>query len=118
MYRKGSEYYATQVFGNILAEYRGPEERLVEHGSRHSYRFVFYGSFPKDELSVFVRFPDRSARFFVGNRYYTGMGPFVPLWDGNSFTVEIPFVYGKGKYSIIMGRGNSFFPQGVDVTAR
>ena len=92
----------------------------VGYGDTAKLKFEFLGKFPKDQLTIFVHFPDRTARHYIkGGSYYTGSGPFLPIWeDDNIFYLEIPFDKGKGIYKITMGSYGSFYPEGLNIDVR
>lgn len=76
---KDGMFYATQVFGDLAARLLDVVTRRYKYGSEHVFSFKFLGKFPKSKISIFVRFPDSRARFYVTEqRFYTGMGVYKP----------------------------------------
>jgi uncharacterized protein YkwD len=62
--QKDTHFYATQAFGELFATLESDVPRSVEFGSEIALRFRYEGVFPRERLTVFASFPDRSARFF------------------------------------------------------
>lgn len=112
--------YGTQNFSDSQARYMGSLPIEVGYGDTAKLKFEFLGKFPKDQLTIFVHFPDRTARHYIkGGSYYTGSGHFLPIWeDDNIFYLEIPFDKGKGIYKITMGSYGSFYPEGLNIDVR
>ena len=115
--RKGDRYYATQVFGSLIAFLETELPEKLPYGSRQRLDFTFLGTFPREELSIYVTFPDRKARYFVSDEsYYVGGGPFIPTWHGaNAFSVDLAFQYGKGVYRLSVGRNGLYFEKGYEI---
>jgi len=107
-------FYATQVFGDLAARLEKAVARNYRYGSEHVFSFKFLGKFPKSKISVFVRFPDSSARFHLTeNRFYTGMGVYKPEWHGDTFRVRIKFDKGHGVYTLHVGSYGVYYAGGV-----
>lgn len=113
--QKDAQYfYGTQVFADLIASLETDVPATVPFGTELSLRFRFLGPFPKEQLTVFADFPDRSAKVFIsGGRYYAGGGPCIPVWDGEFFTITLKLDKGKGRYSVKFGKNGSFYPDGV-----
>lgn len=119
IYRNGNRYYATQVFGTLVARLSDKLPATVPFGSELKIRFSFLGMFPKEKLTVFVHFPDRNARFYTkSGSFYTGVGPHEPEWDGENFSITIKFNKGRGPYRITMGSRGRFYPEGISIRAQ
>ena len=72
----------------------------------------FIGSFPKAELYLYLTVPNKTARFYTNKTtFYTGGGPLKIKWLGEQrFEIELPSAYGRGTYSLGIGRKKSFAP--------
>ncbi len=118
----GPRYYATQKFGNLIAELTDRVPESVAVGTEVLLRFVYLGPAQKrDSLSVFVSLPDPRARFELGGgRYMIGAGLLEPRWTRNTeFSIRIPTNSGTGRYTVRMGYNNSFVDSpGITVIAR
>ncbi len=113
--RKGKTYYAAQVFGDLVAEMVSDTKQTYAFDTKQEFRFKFLGKFPRDKISIFLHFPDKSARFFTDeNIYYTGVGYYQPQWlDDNHFTLKVMFDKGHGKYHLTMGSYETYTPGGL-----
>jgi hypothetical protein len=115
----GEQVYATQSFSELVAVLEGDVPRRVPFGSELTLKFRFLGRFEKKRLTVFVHFPDRAAKVFVSkDRYYTGAGPYQPIWEGDRFTVKVLCNKGRGTYNLTMGKDGSFDPEGLRFEVR
>lgn len=121
-------YYITQIMTDSIARLlidslEGREVSSLEFSreTEVKLKFEFLGSFPKENLVVFVRFPDEQAKFLLseGKSYYTGCGVFTPQWEGKrSFTVTVPARYGIGEYKVYMGKEKQFYPFAISFYVR
>jgi uncharacterized protein YkwD len=112
-------FYATQNFGDLMAELTSIEPESFKYNDTVTFNFDFLGPFEKNRLTVFVSFPDNSAKFEMPNgSYYTGKGKITPAWNGNSFSFTLKLKYGKGVYKIMMGKDGSFYPEGYSFTVK
>lgn len=115
----GEHAYATQNFGDLIAVLKGPALRRIPFGSEITLKFCFLGGFAKNRLTVFVHFPDKTAKVHVpGGKYYAGLGPYEPLWEGNHFTIKILCNKGRGIYNVTMGIDGEFDPEGLRFEVR
>ncbi len=118
----GPRYYATQKFGNLIAELTGRAPDPVAAETEVMLRFVYLGPPQnRDNLSVFVSLPDPRARFELGGgRYMIGAGLLEPRWTRNTeFSIRIPTNSGTGRYTVRMGYNNSYVDSpGITVIAR
>lgn len=105
------EIYATQNFATALVMLEQKMPAQVPSGKPLPLKFRYLGSFPKEQLTVFVHVPDRSARFPVaGGSFYTGGGPLQPSWsDSRHFSLNVPTRFGLGEYSLGIGRSGSYY---------
>lgn len=112
-------YYVTQNFADPVAWLKDTIPASVKSGTTRSFTFQFDGKFQPKDLDVFVHFPDRNAKFFVGNgKFYRGAGPFQPIWKGKRvFEIKIDFTYGSGPYEIRMGTGGKTHSPGIRIQA-
>ena len=108
-------YYATQTFGDLIAEMITEPPDTIPIGSKRRFTFRFLGDFPREDLTVFLQFPDKGERFYLPDRsYYTGIGPYEPIWDNDEqFSLELVFDKGKGIYELVMGQKGTFYPNGI-----
>lgn len=114
--QKGDQLYATQVFGELVAKMVTELPDPVPYGSEQTLRFEFLADFPKEQLSVLVNFPDKSARFYTkGRSYLEGFGIYEPHWDGEYFTVAVKFDKGQGTYDLTLGEGGKYFSGGIKI---
>ncbi|TVR60430.1 MAG: CAP domain-containing protein [Spirochaetaceae bacterium] len=118
----GPRYYATQKFGNLIAELTDRAPDSVAAGTEVMLRFMYLGPAQnRDNLSVFVSLPDPRARFELGGgRYMVGAGLLEPRWTGRSeFSIRVPTSSGTGRYTVRMGYNNSYVDSpGITVTAQ
>lgn len=115
----GGQYLATQNFSDAAARLMGDLPREVAFGSEVSLKFQFMGKFPKDKITIFVHFPDRSARYYIkSGAFYTGVGLYEPVWEGETFTLNIKCDKGRGVYRITMGSYGSYYPEGIEFEAK
>lgn len=111
---KEQTYYATQTFGDLIAHIINKPPRPIRYGTEHRFLFQFLGDFPRENITIFIRFPDENAHFYLPDgSYYTGMGVYEPTWEGNRFSLSITFDKGRGEYELLMGKDGSFYPQGI-----
>lgn len=115
--REGQTYYATQVFGNLVAEMTSEPKESYDFGSEQVFEFKFLGAFPKEEIAIFMHFPDRNARFYTSkNAFYTGVGRYEPVWlDDERFAITVTFDKGRGIYRLTMGSYGSYNPGGLEL---
>jgi uncharacterized protein YkwD len=114
----GEQIHGVQVFGDLTAEVKeGPAGPVPEGTAGVTLSLDYLGLRPREDLTVFLKVPDPSARFYISeNRYYTGMGPLTPKWrEGNRFTLTFDADKGRGTYEILFGYRGSFYPGGVSV---
>lgn len=106
-----NEIYATQNFATALVMLAQKMPAQVPSGKPLQLKFRYLGSFPREQLTVFVHVPDRSARFAVeGGSFYTGGGPLQPIWsDSRHFSLNVPTRHGLGEYSLGIGRSGSYY---------
>ena len=115
--RNGKTYYATQTFGDLVAQMITNVRNAYPYGSEQEFTFEFLGKFPRDKISVFLHFPDKSARFFTSkNSYYTGVGYYRPRWlGGRLFSLTVKFDKGHGDYNLTMGSYENYTPGGLSL---
>jgi uncharacterized protein YkwD len=117
--QKGNRFYATQVFGDLIAVFVTLLPEVVPFGSEQKLEFKFLGRFPKDKLTISVHFPDKTARFYTkGRSYLVGRGRYEPLWAGDHFRVRIKFDKGRGWYKINLGRYGAYYPDGLNILVK
>jgi uncharacterized protein YkwD len=97
--------YGTQNFGSMNAEFDGDLMTKHKFNSDISLKFKFLGKYNKDKITVYVYFPDRSAKYYISDRsYYTGFAKFPVKWiDDNHFILKFKADKGVGAYTIMMG---------------
>lgn len=113
----GEQVHGVQVFGELTAELvAAPEEPVPFGRTGVTFRFRYLGIRERDELSLFIKFADPRAKYFVDvNKYYIGMGPLIPEWgEDDLFTVSFDADKGRGEYQILLGYDGRFYPGGVD----
>jgi uncharacterized protein YkwD len=117
--QKGDRFYATQVFGELVAKMITELPDPVPYGSEQTMRLKFLGNFPKEELSALVHFADRNARFCVKCEFYfEGFGVYKPRWEREYFTVRVKFDKGRGTYDLTLGQGNTYYSGGMKISVR
>jgi uncharacterized protein YkwD len=117
--QEGNRFYATQVFGDLVAVLVTQLPEVVPFGSEQKLEFKFLGRFPKDKLTIFVHFPDKTARFFTkGRSYFVGRGLYEPQWDGDNFIIRIKFDKGTGLYEVTLGRYGAYYPDGLKILVK
>jgi uncharacterized protein YkwD len=117
--QKGNRFYATQVFGDLMAIFVTQLPEVLPFGSEQELEFKFLGRFPRDKLSVSVHFPDKTAKFYTkGRTYYVGRGRYEPLWDGDNFLIRIKFDKGRGWYKVNLGRKGAYYPDGLKILVK
>jgi uncharacterized protein YkwD len=114
--QKGEQFYATQVFGDLIASLETEIPELIPYGSEITLRFKYESVFPKEQLTVFTVFPDKSLKFCLPDGMcYTGVGPCTPVWDGERFLITLKLDRGKGIYNIQLGRNGKLYLDGVKI---
>jgi uncharacterized protein YkwD len=117
--QEGNRFYATQVFGDLLALMVTELPEVIPYGSEQELEFKFLGRFPKDKLTIAVHFPDKTARFYTkGRSYYVGRGRYEPQWDGDNFSVRVKFDKGKGVYDVTLGKNGAYHPDGLNILVK
>jgi uncharacterized protein YkwD len=111
----GFRYYCTVVPADLYAELVSSMPPAAKQGDDLELLFRFDGAFPKAELSVIVRFPDKTVRVYRKDGSYTeGFGFYAPQgWDGDFFTIRFSCDKGRGTYLIQAARGEEFIPAGL-----
>lgn len=104
--QNADKFFATQSFGDLIAELLDIDHTGWQLGSSIRFHFRFLGEFPPEEITIMVEFPDNNSRFYLDNgEYYTGMGKYTPAWKNRQeFTLDVLFNHGKGSYTLKMGR--------------
>ncbi len=104
--QENDKIYATQNFGDLMAELISADNTEWIEGASVRLKFRFLGDFSRDKLNILIYFPDPTVKFYMKNgMYYTGMGKYIPVWlDDNHFILDIQFKYGKGRYQVKMGQ--------------
>jgi uncharacterized protein YkwD len=114
--QKGNYFYATQVFGVLVAKMVSELPQVVPYGSEMELKFEFFGSFPKEKITIFVHFPDTTAEFLIDdNSYYTGCGLYKPQWEGKYFTIKVKFDKGRGIYRLTLGSYGSYYSKDMEI---
>lgn len=117
--QRGGAFYATQVFGDLVAVLQTPLRKAYNYGTEHYFRFTFLGAFPRRDLSIMVQFPDKQARFFVSETtFYTGSGILKPVWHGQDFSIRLRFIYGAGDYILNLGQKGTYYEGGLKIKVR
>jgi hypothetical protein len=114
----GERVYATQNFGNLVAELTDAIPQNVNFGDKLSLNFKYLNNDPKESITIYIIFPDRAAKYFLpSGRYYEGLGLYEPRWvkDTESFSIDVKFDKGHGIYSIVMGNNGNYFPYGINI---
>ncbi len=111
----GFRFYCTVVPAELWAELARPLPPKIAAGDRLSLLFRFAGAFPKKDLSIIVRFPDKTARVYKKDGTYTdGFGFYAPLdWQGVFFRVDFTCDKGRGASLIQAAHGDEFIPAGL-----
>ena len=113
------KYYATQNFGRLVAKFTGKLPLNFKHQSKVRLPFKFLGKYSKDELYIYITYPNKNYKHYVkstsaGYTYYTGGGPYTPHWTGdNQFEIHLDLDKGMGEYAIKMGRNNRFYQKAI-----
>ena len=120
VYKKERYFYATQLFMDAVVKIPEDTVREYKYDEEAVIRFEYTGSFDKEKLTVFCKYPDRSAQYFLPDgRYYTGSGPVTPKWiDDKFFTVNFKFNKGKGIYKFLFGKKGRLYPDGFRVVVK
>lgn len=103
VYIKDKKIYATQNFIKPLAVLESTLNTNLRLGETITPIFKFYtGSIDKNNLTIFVKFPDSNSKFYLpNNSYFIGQGKYSPQWlDTSRFTVPITCDRGIGTYII------------------
>jgi uncharacterized protein YkwD len=117
--QKGNRFYATQVFGDLMAVFVTQMPEVVPFGSEQELEFKFLGKFPKDKLTISVHFPDKTAKFYTkGRSYLVGRGLYEPQWDDDNFNIRIKFDKGTGWYEVNLGRYGAYYPEGLKILVK
>jgi len=105
------EIYATQSFATALVMLEQAMPAQVAAGRPLQLKFRYLGSFPGQQLTVFVHVPNQTAHFAAGGgSFYTGGGPLQPKWsDNHHFKLSVPTTYGLGTYRLGIGRSGSYY---------
>lgn len=113
-------YFCTVIPAALMAELVTRIPARVPYGSEQAFVFRFIGSYPRERVGIVVRFPDRSARFPLGNaRYVEGFGLYKPSnWRGDFFTVRVSCDRGRGAYVLQCADGDNFYPFGLTFISR
>lgn len=114
----GEQVHGVQVFGELTAELvAAPEEPVPFGRTGVTFRFRYLGIRERDELSLFIKFADPRAKYFVDvNKYYIGMGPLIPEWgEDDLFTVSFDADKGRGSIKSSWGMTDGFIP-GVSIS--
>lgn len=87
--QSGRYVFATQLFAEAVAEMLGEKPPLRSVlGRTCSFRFLFLGRFPREDLLVVLRVPDARCRFALGNGLFAvGWRPLEISWTGDVFAV-------------------------------
>lgn len=110
-YIKGERIYATQNFIKPVAVPVSDLTKSVNYGDTLHLAFKFYpGVIDKNDLTVFVKFPDPTSKFYLpNNSFYTGEGKYIPQWEDNKFIFSLTFDRGKGDYLIQICENNNCY---------
>lgn len=105
--------YGVQIFGTLDAELIGPPPKQVAYGAQIKLRFRFLGDYPKEKITIFIKFADPQALFELPDkRAYRGVAPLTPLWQENEFELGFVCDKGRGTYEVLFGRGGSVVKKG------
>lgn len=118
--RLKNRYYATQNFADPIAKMTENLPENIRTGESRKFTFKYMGNFPRNNLSIFVEFPDKNAKFTVDKvNFYRGVGRFNPVWNGHDlFSFNLDFKYGKGDYILKMGKDGLVIENGIEITTR
>ncbi len=120
--RRGKDglYYATQEFLNPVARLEGHIPPLQAGKESQPIAFRFMGDFPRENLTIFLRFPDENAVYHVDReRFFRGVAPVAPSWiSGDLFQVRLPLSGGRGRYVITMNHDGKTYNEGLVLVAR
>jgi uncharacterized protein YkwD len=117
--QKGAYLYATQVFADLVAIMVTELSEVVPYGSEQQIKFKFLGNFPKEKITIFVHFPDKTARFYTkGRSYFQGYGSYQPRWNGEYFTITVKFDKGTGTYNLTLGKHGTYYPDGLKILVK
>jgi hypothetical protein len=114
---RGGRYYATQFFAALIAELQTRLPATISYGSQVTMKFDYLGNFPKQDIRVWIEFPDPGEKFYITRqKYYKGRGLYTPIWKGRSFSITFTCNKGKGSYKIFVGKRNKIYPLGIRVS--
>lgn len=114
-------YYVTQLMTDSVATLVSELPSDATVGNDVTLKCNFLGSFDKNNLVVFVTFPDAEAKFMLedGKSYYAGCGVLKPNWiDDKTFEVTIPCKYGAGEYKLYMGKNQQYYPDYITFSVK
>lgn len=118
IYIKNSRIYATQSFIKPVSVPVTDLSKVITYGESTNLTFKFYsGVINKDNLTVFVKFPDSTAKFYLpNNSYFTGQGKYIPQWENELFTINLTCDKGKGDYLIKLCENNNCYNTNYKIT--
>ena len=115
VYNKGKYYFATQNLGDLFAQLKQEIPVNIKNNSVKKMTFQYLAPHNKKSLTIMMQFPDKKAKFQLEDgTYYIGNGVYEPDWQNGSFTITLKFQYGKGKYSLKMGKNGTYYSNGLD----
>ncbi|HRY84556.1 MAG TPA: CAP domain-containing protein [Candidatus Cloacimonadota bacterium] len=116
---KGDKLWATQNFASPLVMIR---HKLPLSSSMKGVKlsFEYLSAKPRKGFAATIFYPDPNFKFYLDKTHYQkGSQPQQLVWqEGTRFTVDVPFVAGKGKYKVFFGWDGSYINDGFEVRSR
>lgn len=107
----GNKLYAVQNFASPIVRLLSALPKSYSQNKVYRLEFLYMDSQDARNLEVLLNLPDTTAEVPIGgNMYVVGVQPLNITWgEGKRFSVDVPFQYGKGIYSLAFGWGGGHY---------
>jgi len=107
----GNKLYAVQNFAHPVVRLLSRLPGSFSQKKVYRMEFQYMGSEDARNLEVLLNLPDKTIQVTLeGNMYVEGIQPLGITWgEGKLFSVDVPFKYGKGTYSLAFGWGDGHY---------
>lgn len=107
----GDKLYSVQNFAYPIVKLQSKSIASYQKDKIYRFQFQYLAVEPKQSFEAYLILPDSQTKVMLTpNSYALGVKPIEPKWiDAHTFSLDLPFSYGKGQYRLAFGWGKGHY---------